>query len=146
MVNRTPPPQRLRSLTIVLLVLASLTYLLYSCMGFGPVPQSDYVGRWQLDGPNGQTTTLTLSEGGSVKVDNTPRGLFALGGYSELDWNDTIALTGSWSEYDGSKIWVRTSLGSTVMWATGRGWGMRLGIVAGGDPDNSPTFTFERAQ
>lgn len=119
-------------------------YGFYGCVGWGAVSAKDYIGRWELAGPDGQMAKLILHEGGTLSVENTPRVIFALGGYSKPDWRNTIDLTGDW-EIDGSAgIWIHTELAGNKLWVTGRDWGMKLNIVAGGSPDQSPIFTFRR--
>jgi len=128
----------------MIVALATFVCLAYGCVGWGPYAASDYVGTWTLPGAEGEAATLVLREGGAAEIRGVPAEIFALGGYSAPDWNSTENLEGRWETLNGSEIWVTTSLGTTRMWATGRWWGMGLNIVAGGDPDESPTFTFGR--
>lgn len=78
---------------VPVLVGASLVGL-YGCFGWGPVSARDYVGSWRLEGPDDRVAALTLASDGSLEVSGTPSVIFALGGYSKPDCNNTVDLAG----------------------------------------------------
>lgn len=128
----------------VILVVATVLYVFYCLVGWGPYAARDYVGTWNLGGDAGAVATLELRANGTAEVRHMPEELLSLGGYSPPDWRHTVDMTGTWEVLDGSQIWLTTGQNSIQVWATGWTWGMALNLVGGGDPDNSPTFTFRR--
>jgi hypothetical protein len=130
----------------VVLVLATVLYVFYCIVGWGPYAARDYVGTWNLSGEGGTVATLELRANGTAEVRHIPEEILTVGPYSPPDWRHTVDMTGSWEVLDGSQIWLTTGQNSILVWATGRTWGMALNVVGGGDADRSPTFTFRRAE
>lgn len=128
----------------VILVVAVVLYVFYCLVGWGPYAARDYVGTWSLSGEAGAVATLELRANGTAEVRHIPEEILSLGRYSPPDWRHTLDMTGTWEVLDGSQIWLTTGQSTTRVWPTGRTWGMALNLVGGGDPDNSPTFTFRR--
>lgn len=132
------------SLLVAAIVVSVGGYLFYALQASGTYTRADYVGTWKLSGPDGRVAKMYLNADGSAVIEDSPSILFSLHGYSEPDWKRTVRLEGSWSDQGGNQIFVDTRLGGPRFWAQGHDWGMSLSVVAGADPDNSPTFSFRR--
>jgi hypothetical protein len=135
----------------LLLLFGCVGILLSSCLSIGPTypyRAKDFVGTWVHNGPRGHVATLTLEADGTFTVKDVPWSVFAIGGYSPVNWNDTVDLAGNWSHRGGSaridiEVVFIGNVG-TSMGAVGQGPQMTLVALVGSDPDTDVPFVFRR--